>query len=83
MKRAIAQGQSRELVFKNNQIWDKRKQLVSHALNRLSEQDLNSVLLLSAKTDRQIKGQQKGDAWETLRAICLTFASIPVMAETI
>lgn len=83
MKRAIAQGQSRELVFKNNQIWDKRKQLVSHALNRLSEQDLNSILLLSAKADRQIKGQQKGDAWETLRVICLTFASIPVMAETI
>jgi len=83
MKRAIAQGQNRELVFKNNQIWDKRKQLVSHALNRLSEQDLNSVLLLSAKADRQIKGQQKGDAWETLRTICLVFASTPVMADTV
>ena len=82
MKRAIAQGQNRELVFKNNQIWDKRKQLVSHALNRLSEQDLNSVLLLSAKADRQIKGQQKGDEWETLRTICLVFTSTPIMADT-
>jgi DNA polymerase-3 subunit delta len=82
IKRAIAQGQNRELVFKNNQIWDKRKQLVSHALNRLSEQDLNSILLLSAKADREIKGQQKGDEWETLRTICLIFASTPVMADT-
>ncbi len=79
----MAQGQSRELAFKNNQIWDKRKQLVSQALNRLSEQDLNNILLLSAKADRQIKGQQTGDAWETLQAICLTFASIPVMAEIV
>lgn len=83
IKKAMAQGQSRELAFKNNQIWDKRKQLVSQALNRLSEQDLNNILLLSAKADRQIKGQQTGDAWETLQAICLTFASIPVMAEIV
>lgn len=82
MKRAIAQGQNRELVFKNHQVRDKRKQPVGHALNRLSEHDLGNVLLLSAKADRQIKGQQKGDAWETLRIICLTFASVRVMADT-
>jgi DNA polymerase-3 subunit delta len=83
IKRAIAQGQNRDLVFKKNQIWDKRKSLVDHALRRLSEQDLNTVLLLSAKADRQIKGQQQGNAWETLRIICLTFASVPVMADTV
>ena len=82
IKLALIQGQNRETVFKNNQIWDKRKQLVSSALNRLSEGDLNSILVLSAKADRQIKGQQQGDAWETLLSICLMFASIQIMTTT-
>jgi DNA polymerase III subunit delta len=82
IKLALTQGQNREAVFKNNQIWDKRKQLVSSALNRLSDCDLNHILVLSAKADRQIKGQQKGDAWETLLAICLMFASVQVLANT-
>ena len=81
IKLALSQGQNREAVFKNNQIWDKRKQLVSSALNRLSESDLNNILVLSAKADRQIKGQQKGNAWETLLAICLMFASSQIMAN--
>ncbi len=82
IKVALSQGQNRDLVFKNNQIWDKRKQLVSNALNRLSDHDLNNILVLSAKADRQIKGQQQGDGWDTLLAICLMFASIQVMANT-
>jgi DNA polymerase-3 subunit delta len=75
IKQAISDGQNRELVFKNNQIRDKRKQLVINALNRLSASDLNSILVLSAKADRQIKGQQQGDAWETLLAVCLKFGN--------
>ncbi len=82
IKLALAQGQNREVVLKNNHIWDKRKQLVSNALNRLSDSDLTSILVLSAKADRQIKGQQQGDAWETLLAICLMFASTRIMANT-
>ncbi len=73
IKQALAQGQNRALVFKNNQIWDKRQQLVGDALNRLTESDLNGVLTLSARADRQIKGQQSGDPWETLLAVCLMF----------
>ncbi len=73
IKWAIAGGQSRDFVYKNNQVWDKRKQLVSHVLNRLSDKELTGILVLGAKADRQIKGQQSGDAWETLREICLRF----------
>ncbi len=73
IKWAIAGGQSRDLVYKNNQVWDKRKQLISHVLNRLSDKELTGILVLGAKADRQIKGQQSGDAWETLREICLRF----------
>jgi len=78
IKLALSQGQNKDLVFKNNQIWDKRKQLVSNALNRLSDHDLNEVLVLSAKADRQIKGQEQGDVWEILLAICLKFTSTQI-----
>jgi DNA polymerase-3 subunit delta len=74
IKQAISQGQNRAQVFKNNQIWDKRQQLVAEALNRLSDSNLNNILVLSAKADRQIKGQQQGEPWETMLAICLMFA---------
>jgi DNA polymerase-3 subunit delta len=74
IKLALAQGQNRAVVFKNNQIWDKRQQLVSDAVSRLDERDLNRILVLSAKADRQIKGRQQGEPWETLLAVCLMFA---------
>lgn len=76
LKRALSQGQPRALAFKNNQIWDKRQQLVSDALDRLDESCLNSILTLSAKADRQIKGQQQGEPWGTLLDICLMFNTL-------
>jgi DNA polymerase-3 subunit delta len=76
IKWALTGGQSRDMVYKNNQIWDKRKQIVSNGLNRLSDKHLTSMLVVSAKADRQIKGQESGDAWGTLREICLMFAMV-------
>lgn len=75
IKAALAQGQNRDVVFRNHQIWDKKKQIINDALTKISDKNLNQVLILSAKADRQIKGQQSGDAWETLLAICLLFTS--------
>ena len=75
LKLAMAQGQNQDTLFKNHNIWDKRKLLISHALKRLSDRDLNHILVASAIADRQIKGQQAGDAWESLLEICLKFAS--------
>ena len=80
IKWQLSQGQSKDVVFRNNQIWDKRQPLISAALNRLSFADLNAIIVLSASADREIKGQQAGDAWETLHSICLLFAAVkPVL----
>ena len=73
IKTALAQGQGRDATFRQYQIWDNRKQLISECLNRLSEAQLNEILVLAAKADRQIKGQQSGSAWQTLLMICLLF----------
>ncbi len=82
IKLALASGQQKDAVFRNNQIWDKRKPLVEKALNRLNLAHLNHILVLAAKADRQIKGQQAGDAWETLLAVCLQFASLQIIRNT-
>lgn len=75
IKALLCQGENKESVFKNNQVWDKRKALVDSAMNRLARKDLEQVLLLGAKTDRQIKGMQPGDPWETLLFICQVYTS--------
>ncbi|MBL1265514.1 DNA polymerase III subunit delta [Candidatus Methylomicrobium oryzae] len=76
LKREIAAGKNRDAAMQAQQIWDKRKALVSHALERLSEAALHRILVLSAKADREIKGQQPGDPWQSLLQICLLFTAI-------
>ena len=60
IKLALGKGHDKNLVFKNLCVWDKRKQLINQTMNRLSENQLNKILVLSAKVDRQIKGQEAG-----------------------
>ncbi len=74
IKIALVDGQHKDSVFRNNQIWDKRVALVDKALKRLSHDKLFEILTLSAKADRQAKGQESGDVWETILAVCLLFA---------
>lgn len=75
IKIALGQGQNKDLVFKKNGLWDKRKQLVNAVLPRMEMNDLQQALLLSSKIDRQIKGQERGDCWESLLSLCLLFPS--------
>jgi len=72
---ALSEGQQKDTVFRNQQIWDKRKQLVNNALARLSKSSLYALLIKTAKADRQSKGQETGDVWQSLLEICLQFAT--------
>ncbi len=74
IKYAIVQGQSKDSVFRQYQIWDKRISLISNALARLSYANLHDALLLAGKADRQTKGRETGDSWETILAVCLILA---------
>lgn len=76
LKQEIAAGKNRDAAMQAQQIWDKRKTMVSHALDRLNEAALHRILVLSAKADREIKGQQPGDPWQSLLQICLRFTAI-------
>jgi DNA polymerase-3 subunit delta len=81
INQTLSLGQNREAVYRTHQIRENRRLLVSNALNRLGRRDLESILVKSAKADRQIKGQEPGDPWETLLSLCLAFASVKVTAE--
>jgi DNA polymerase-3 subunit delta len=77
--KAVQTQQEKELLLKKNAVWGERKQLILSAAKRLPMTELNKVLSLSAATDRQIKGQQRGDAWHTLEAIGLKLAGFKVL----
>jgi DNA polymerase-3 subunit delta len=74
IKIELQEGKSKDIVFRNHQIWDKRVSLVEKTLRRLSPAKLLDILTLCAKADRQAKGQESGDVWETILAVCLLFA---------
>lgn len=76
--KAAPDQRERDYVLKSQGVWGERRQWVDNASKRLSQTDLNRILVLNAKADRQIKGQQTGDPWETLLAACLSLASFPV-----
>ena len=73
IKSEINQGQNKETVFKTMRVWDKRKQLINAALSRMKTVDFQHALILCSKADRQLKGQEAGDCWETLYSVCLLF----------
>lgn len=73
VKSELKSGISQESAFKKYQIWDKRKQLIQDALRRLGDAQLKRLLACCADTDKQIKGQQAGDEWESLLMLCVAF----------
>ena len=75
----LHQGGQQEAVFKKYQVWDKRKQSVLEAGQRLKSPRLQHILQLCATADLQMKGQQAGDGWERLFEICLLFVNAPVI----
>lgn len=81
--KAAKSQNEKESLLRNQGVWGERKQLIEVSTKRLSHAELNQVLVLGAKADRQIKGQQQGDAWETLLEGCLGLASVSVLVEAL
>lgn len=82
MKTELMRGDSLQKVLVRHRVWEKRKPLVSAALQRLTIAELEMILLLCAKADRQIKGRLPGDSWESLLAIGLMLCSAQPVTET-
>ncbi|MCK9532653.1 MAG: DNA polymerase III subunit delta [Gammaproteobacteria bacterium] len=60
-------------------IWDKRKPLVRAALTRHKPRQWQRLLLLGARIDRQVKGQEPGNPWDELLQLALFIAGVRVV----
>jgi len=80
IKRQLDAGQAQKSVFMRYQVWDNRQKLVNHALAKLKQKNLMRGLLVAAQADRQIKGAQQGDCWESLLQIALVLAGKDINA---
>lgn len=76
LSQQISQGIPQDKAFASARppIWDKRKPLVSKALNRHSLSQLNQLLTLAQQIDAQVKGQAPGNPWMHLASLVLTLA---------
>jgi len=75
IQKQLAEGQAQHAVFMRYQVWDKRQKLVQFALSHLKRPQLLQALLLAAKTDRQIKGEEVGSCWRSLLQISLILSN--------
>lgn len=74
----VAQGVgARQVAAAHREIWDKRKPLVTKALERMSAPGWRRLLLLCGETDRAIKGRDRRDPWLLLQDLVTRMAGAP------
>jgi DNA polymerase-3 subunit delta len=73
------QSSSLAQVLASPQVWDKRKPLISAALQRIRGRQWWQLLQRCARLDRVIKGRAAGSAWDELLQLTLSLAGINVL----
>ena len=76
MAHELGRGIPQDKVFASQRppIWDKRKPLLSRALQRHPTRNWANLLRLAQQADEQIKGQAAGSAWDTFALILMQAA---------
>jgi len=77
-----AKGERLETAMNQQRIWESRRNLMAGALRRLDLDRLHDGLLLCAKADRVIKGEDRGDPWEALLDVCITLSGKHTAADS-
>lgn len=80
MSHDLARGIPLEKIFSSQRppIWDKRKPLVSKALQRHPVGIWQALLRDAQQADEQIKGQAPGSPWDTLGLLVAQAAGLPL-----
>jgi len=74
-------GMSLTQVLQQSGVWTQRKSLISNALQRLSQTQLEQLLLESYHADRVIKGMQSGQLWEDLLHLVMGLSGLRYVAS--
>ena len=69
----LQRGESKPVIYRELGLWEQRQRDIEVLLPNLQLNTVFQALLMSAKADRQIKGQESGDCWETFLAIGYLF----------
>ncbi len=77
---AVAGGERPEAALTRQKVWDSRKKLFNEALRRIDLGGWQDALLLCARADRIIKGQEPGNAWDALFDVCSAMTARAVVA---
>ena len=81
IKEKLETGRSFDAAAKAHGIWENRKSLVRHAVNRLSMQTLIVLTRKSTLIDKTIKGVSKGNVWNLLLDTTLVIAGSAALSE--
>ncbi len=71
----LRHGEAKSAIYRELGLWEQRQREIEALLPALQLNTLYQALTLSAKADRQIKGQERGDYWETFLSIAALFNS--------
>lgn len=70
---ALANGQNKQQLFRQQRVWSKREPLVNAALGRLNDNACSDLLLRVAHLDQSVKGQrwqEVGPIWHQIELLC-------------
>ncbi|VAW94694.1 DNA polymerase III delta subunit [hydrothermal vent metagenome] len=76
----MSQGSNLNSAMAAQRVWDKRKPLISRAIQRGSLAKSRKWLQQCQQLDRIIKGQRAGKAWDELLELALQVAGQPLLA---
>jgi len=78
MAAQVAAGQPVTRVLEAQRVWAKHKPRVGAALKRLSREASQNLLCRAARTDRVLKGRERGDVWQELQCLALAMSGVKV-----
>ncbi len=79
----LERGRSPDQVMEAHRVWNQRKAIVRQGLTRLRRRRWQQLLASCARADRTIKGQDKGDPWDSLRSIAIAMAGVQPLSGRI
>ena len=69
-----AQGRPLQQALRDARIWGPRQQLIERNIGRFSTTQVESALVHAARIDRIVKGLARGDVWDELLQLGLSFS---------
>ena len=70
----VSHGHPLQQVMRDARIWGPRQSLIERHIHRYTTPQIEAALMRAARIDRMIKGLVKGDVWDELLQLGLSFA---------